>query len=81
MPASSRPSLRTVTVVGPAASALLSAIGEVPGVRVVHHLRLDVEELVEADPANVLEVVRTGSDDMVVVVAGDGSIQVIPVGG
>ena len=81
VPASSRPSLRTVTVVGPAASALLSEIGEVPGVRVVHHLRLDVAELVEADPANVLDVVRTGSDDMVVVVAGDGSIQVIPVGG
>ena len=81
VPASSRPSLRTVTVVGPAASALLSAIGEVPGVRVVHHLRLDVAEPVEADPADVLDVVRAGTDDMVVVVAGDGSIQVIPVAG
>ena len=81
VPASSRPSLRTVTVVGPAASALLSAIGEVPGVRVVHHLRLDVAEPVEADPADVLDVVRAGTDDMVVVVAGDGSVQVIPVAG
>ena len=81
VPASSRPSLRTVTVVGPAASALLSAIGEVPGVRVVHHLRLDVTEPVEADPADVLDVVQAGTDDMVVVVAGDGSIQVIPVAG
>ena len=81
VPASSRPSLRTVTVVGPAASALLSALDEVPGVRVVHHLRLDVTEPVEADPVDVLDVVRAGTDDMVVVVAGDGSIQVIPVAG
>jgi len=85
VPASSRPSLRTITVVGPAASPLLSAIGEVPGVRVIHHERLDitdpVDEVSEAILDGVLEAVGASTEDMVVVVSGDGPIEVIPVAG
>jgi len=79
VPPSSRPSQRTVTVVGPRASALVAAIGDVPGVRVVHRRRLDVAEPVEVDTADVVEAVRTAAGDLVVVLAGDGSIEVIPV--
>ncbi|HBM56543.1 MAG TPA: hypothetical protein DD388_07925, partial [Acidimicrobiaceae bacterium] len=75
VPPSSRPSQRTVTVVGPRASALVAAIGDVPGVRVVHRRRLDVAEPVEVDTADVVEAVRTAAGDLVVVLAGDGSIE------
>ena len=81
VPTSSRPSSRTVTLVGPAASALVSAIGEVPGVRVVHHRRLDLTDPAEVDPEVVLGALRAGTGDIVVVVAGDGSIEVVPVAG
>ena len=59
----------------------MSAIGEVPGVRVVHHRRLDLTDPAEVDPEVVLEALRSGTGDMVVVVAGDGSIEVVPVAG
>ena len=64
---------------GPGASTLVGAIGDVPGVRVVHRRRLDVAEPVEVDATDVVEAVRTAAGDLVVVVAGDNSIEVIPV--
>jgi hypothetical protein len=50
-------------------------------VRVVHHRRLDLTDPAEVDPEVVLEALRSGTGDMVVVVAGDGSIEVVPVAG
>ena len=49
------------------------------GLRLVEHRRLDVSGEVDLDPEPVVEEVRTGSGNMVVVVSADGSTEVIPV--
>jgi len=79
VPTSSRPSPRTVTVVGPPAPALVAALEGLSGLRVVQYRRLDVSVRVDLVPESVVEEVRTGAGNMVVVVAADGSTEVIPV--
>jgi len=79
VPVSSRPSPRTVTVVGPPVPALVAALQGLSGLRLVEHRRLDVSGEVDLDPESVVEEVRTGSGNMVVVVSADGFTEVIPV--
>ncbi|MCH2425553.1 MAG: DUF5671 domain-containing protein, partial [Acidimicrobiales bacterium] len=79
VPASSRPSPRTVTVVGPPAPALVVALEALSGLRIIQHRRLDVADQVDLELEAVVEEVRTGAGNMVVVVAADGSTEVIPV--
>ena len=79
VPVSSRPSPRTVTVVGPPVPALVAALQGLSGLRLVQHRRLDVSGEVDLDPESVVEEVRTGSGNMVVVVSADGATEVIPV--
>jgi len=79
VPASSRPSPRTVTVVGPPAPALVVALAALSGLRIIQHRRLDVADQVDLELEAVVEEVRTGAGNMVVVVAADGSTEVIPV--
>ena len=79
VPTSSRPSPRTVTLVGPPTPALVAALEGLSGLRVVQHRRLDVSARVDLVPESVVEEVRTGAGNMVVVVAADGSTEVIPV--
>ena len=79
VPTSSRPSPRTVTVVGPPAPALVAALEGLSGLRVVQYRRLDVSARVDLAAESVVEEVRTGAGNMVVVVAADGSTEVIPV--
>ena len=79
VPTSSPPSPRTVTVVGPPAPALVAALEGLSGLRVVQYRRLDVSVRVDLVPESAVEEVRTGAGNMVVVVAADGSTEVIPV--
>ena len=68
-----------MTVVGPPAPALVAALEGLSGLRVVQYRRLDVSVRVDLVPESVVEEVRTGAGNMVVVVAADGSTEVIPV--
>ena len=79
VPASSRPTLRTVTVVGADLSDLVGALAAVPGVRVVRRLRLGSPGAVPADLEAVVAAVRACDDDLLVVISSDGSTEVIPV--
>tara|TARA_B100001013_G_C24310271_1_gene324464 strand:+ start:76 stop:258 length:183 start_codon:yes stop_codon:yes gene_type:complete len=58
---------------------LVAALQGLSGLRLVEHRRLDVSGEVDLDPESVVEEVRTGSGNMVVVVSADGSTEVIPV--
>jgi hypothetical protein len=49
------------------------------GLRIIQHRRLDVADQVDLELEAVVEEVRTGAGNMVVVVAADGSTEVIPV--
>ncbi|MEC9427587.1 MAG: hypothetical protein VYC25_10220, partial [Actinomycetota bacterium] len=66
-------------LVGPPTPALVAALEGLSGLRVVQHRRLDVSARVDLVPESVVEEVRTGAGNMVVVVAADGSTEVIPV--
>ena len=79
VPASTRPPLRTVTVVGAEVSGLVGRLEALPGVRVVRRLRIGSPDAVPLDPDAVLAEVQASVDDLLVVVAADGSTEVIPV--
>ena len=79
VPPSARPALRTVTVVGADLSDLVGSLEELPGVRVVHRLRLGTPGAVPSDPGAVVATVAATTDDLLVVVAEDGSVDVVPV--
>jgi len=79
VPPSARPTLRTVTVVGADLSDQVALLEELPGVRVVHRLRLGTPGAVPYDPEALVAVVEATTDDLLVVVAGDGSVDVVPV--
>ena len=79
VPVSSRPSLRTVTVVGADVSELAGHLEALPGVRVIRYLRIGSPQAVPIDPDAVLAEVQSSVDDLLVVVAADGSTEVIPV--
>ena len=70
----------TMTVTAESAAApLVAALEGLSGLRIVEHRRLDVSGQVDLDPEAVVEEVRTGTGNMVVVVAADGSTEIIPV--
>ena len=79
VPASTRLPLRTITVVGADVSELAGRLEALPGVRVIRCLRIGSPEAVPIDPDAVLAEVRGSADDLLVVVAVDGSTEVIPV--
>jgi hypothetical protein len=79
VPASARPTLRTVTVVGADLTDLVRELEAIPGVRVVRRLRIGSSGAVPVDPESVVAEVGGYSDDLLVVVSGDGSVEVIPV--
>ncbi len=79
VPASTRLPLRTITVVGADVSELAGRLEALPGVRVIRCLRIGSPEAVPIDPDAVLAGVRGSADDLLVVVAVDGSTEVIPV--
>jgi len=79
VPASTRPPLRTVTVVGAEVSGLVGRLEALPGVRVVRRLRIGSPDAVPLDPDAVLAEAQASVDDLLVVVAADGSTEVIPV--
>jgi len=79
VPASTRPPLRTVTVVGAEVSGLVGRLEALPGVRVVRRLRIGSPDAVPLDPDAVLAEVQASVEDLLVVVAADGSTEVIPV--
>jgi hypothetical protein len=58
---------------------LVAALEGLSGLRVVQYRRLDVSVRVDLVPESAVEEVRTGAGNMVVVVAADGSTEVIPV--
>jgi hypothetical protein len=58
---------------------LVAALEGLSGLRVVQYRRLDVSARVDLAAESVVEEVRTGAGNMVVVVAADGSTEVIPV--
>jgi len=78
VPVSTRPALRTVTVVGADVSDLVAELEGLPGVRVVRRLRIGSPGAVPVDPGAVVADVRESADDLLVVVSGDGSVEVIP---
>tara|TARA_B100001245_G_scaffold163834_1_gene123604 strand:- start:368 stop:547 length:180 start_codon:yes stop_codon:yes gene_type:complete len=55
------------------------ALEALSGLRIIQHRRLDVADQVDLELEAVVEEVRTGAGNMVVVVAADGSTEVIPV--
>tara|TARA_Y100000758_G_C15660708_1_gene278229 strand:+ start:140 stop:319 length:180 start_codon:yes stop_codon:yes gene_type:complete len=55
------------------------ALEALSGLRIIQHRRLDVADQVDLELEAVVEEVRTGVGNMVVVVAADGSTEVIPV--
>ena len=57
----------------------MAALEGLSGLRIVEHRRLDVSGQVDLDPEAVVEEVRAGTGNMVVVVAADGSTEIIPV--
>ena len=79
VPQSLRPVQRTVTLVGVDLADLEERLEKIAGVRVVSRLRLEAPGAVPADPTAIAEAVETTSGDLVVVVADDGSVDVIPV--
>ncbi len=79
VPPSVRPTLRTVTVVGADLSDLVERLNGLAGVRVVRRLRLGTPGAVPADPDAVVAAVEATADDLLVVVAEDGSVDVVPV--
>ena len=79
VPPSARPTLRTVTVVGADLSDLVGRLEGISGVRVVRRLRLGAPDAVPVDPDGLVAVVEATTDDLLVVVAEDGSVEVVPV--
>lgn len=79
VPASTRPALRTVTVVGAELSDLVKRLEEIPGVSVISRLRLDSSGVAPADPDELVELVAASMDNLVVVLGEAGSIEVIPI--
>ena len=79
VPASSRPALRTVTLVGADLSDLVGRLEGVPGVKVVRHLRLGAPYAVPGDPDTLVAAIEASTDDLLVVVAEDGTVDIIPV--
>ncbi len=80
VPTSTRRPMRTVTVVGAEVSGLVGRLEALPGVQVVRRLRIGSPDAVPLDPDAVLAEVQASVDDLLVVVAVDGSTEVIPVG-
>ncbi len=79
VPASARPRLRTVTVVGGDVSDLVGRLEALPRVRVVRRRRIGSPDAVPIDIDSVVSEVRDSFDDVLVVVAADGSTEAIPV--
>jgi hypothetical protein len=78
VPVSSRPTLRTVTLVGVGQGSLGGALREIPGVRLIVRRRLDVVEHAVIDVHAVVEAVRANGGDALVLVDEDGTWRVVP---
>ena len=79
VPQSIRPVQRTVTLIGGDLADLEERLEKIAGVRVVSRLRLEAPDAVPADLDSVVMAVEATCEDLVVVVADDGSADVIPV--
>ncbi len=77
-PTSIRPISRTVTVVGADLTDLVRALEEVPGVEVNRHVRIGSPGAIPAEPEILVAAVRESAHDLLIVVSGDGSVEVIP---